>query len=137
MKFDEAVRIAEEIILEKREYKHRPDYKGNEKGSYIEKGKTYWDYSEGATPGNERLVSQIQNKITQKFDSYASRSEIKKYLKSKDSQKLFDKLKKTADKRFGGNENDSTWRAYVYGGFSSSAARILSKGKKKGISDLL
>ena len=51
--------------------------------------------------------------------------------------KLFDKLKKTADKRFGGNENDSTWRAYVYGGFSSSAARILSKNKKKGMSGLL
>ena len=137
MKSEEALRIAEEIILEKREYKHRPDYKGNVKGSYIEKGKTYWDYSDGATPGNERLVSQIQNKVVQKYNSYASRSEIKKYLKSENSQKLFDKLKKIADKRFGKNEEDEAWRAYVYGGFSSSAARILSKGKKKGMSDLL
>ena len=125
------------LLLEKRSYTHKPDYKGNKRGSYIEKGKTYWDYSGGATPGNERLVSQIQNKISHRFNAYASRSEIKKYLKSEDSQKLYDKLSRIATKRFGEGEDAPEWRAYVYGGFSTSAARVLSKNKNKGLRDLL
>lgn len=132
MKFEEAAKITEEILTEKREYKHHPDYKGNIKGSYINKGKTYWDYSGGATPGNERIVTQIQSKA-QKQDKYLSRSEIKKYLKTEDSQKIYDKLKKIANKKFGEDEEDPQWRAYVYGGLTSSVSRILGSKKKSGL----
>ena len=42
MDFEEITELLKEnLILEKRSYKHRPGYEGNEKGSYIEKGKTY------------------------------------------------------------------------------------------------
>ena len=132
MKFEEIG-----LLLEKRSYKHREDYHGNEKGSYINKGKTYWDYSGDATPGNERIVSQIQNKISHKFDSYASRSEIKKYLKSDKAQKIYDKLSSIASEKFGEDENDKRWRSFVYGGLTTSVARALSKGKNKGLKDLL
>lgn len=139
MNFEEVVKLSENVILEKRGYKHREGYKGNEKGSYIKKGKTYWDYSGGATPGNERLVTQIQSKIVHKFDSYASREDIKKFLKTEDSQNIFDKLKSVADKRFGSDEDDPHWRAYVYGGLTTICAKTLSsrKGKDKGVKYLL
>lgn len=139
MNFSEAVKISENLILEKRGYKHREGYKGNEKGSYIKKGKTYWDYSGGATPGNERLVTQIQSKIVHKFDSYASREDIKRFLKTEDSQKIYDKLEASANDKFGSNENDSRWRAYVYGGLSTACARVISskRGKDKGVKYLL
>lgn len=129
-----------ELILEKREYKHRPGYNGNKKGSYIEKGKTYWDYSGGATPGNERLTTQIQSKIIHKFDAYASREDIKNYLKTEDCKKLFEKLRKIANKKFGSDEDDPKWRAYVYGGLSTSSARIIANkkgGKEKGMKYLI
>lgn len=139
MDFREVEEITESIILEKRSYKHRPGYKGNEKGSYIEQGKTYWDYSGGATPGNERLVSQIQNKCLTKYDTHVSREKIKGYLKSSGSQKAYNKLVEIAEKKFGSNEEDQRWRAYVYGGLSSISARILSKKKEnaKNVSDVL
>lgn len=125
-----------EILAEKRGYRHREDYKGNRKGSYIEAGKTYWDYSGGATPGNERLVSQIQIKA-QKRDKYLSRSEIKRFLKSEDSQRLYNRLKKVADTRFGRDEDNALWRAYVYGGLATASANILAKKKKGGMNYLL
>lgn len=125
-----------EILAEKRGYRHREDYKGNRKGSYIEAGKTYWDYSGGATPGNERLVTQIQIKA-QKRDKYLSRSEIKRFLKSEDSQKLYNRLKKVADSKFGRDEDDAHWRGYVYGGLATAAANILAKKKKNGMNYLL
>ena len=136
MKFDEVTDLVEEIILEKRAYKHRPDYEGNKKGSYIEKGKTYWDYSNGQKVGNERIVTQIQIKA-QKDDKYLRRSEIKKYLKSEDAQKLFNKLKKGANKKFGEDEDDPKYRAYVYGGLVTAVSRILSANKKSGMTELL
>lgn len=140
MNFEEALILSENnIILEKRSYKHRPGYKGNEKGSYIEKGKTYWDYSGGATPGNERLVTQIQNKLLTKYDTHASREKIKDFLKTTQSQKIYDKLSSIANERFGEDEENQRWRAYVFGGFSSIVAKIIAKGKgnSKKISDVL
>lgn len=139
MDFSEVEQITESIILEKRSYKHRPGYKGNEKGSYIEKGKTYWDYSGGATPGNERLVTQIQNKCLTKYDSHVSRDRIKSYLKTESAQKAFDKLSSIANDRFGEDQEDPRWRGYVYGGLSSISAKILSKKKDtvKGVKDVL
>lgn len=125
-----------EILAEKRDYRHREGYSGNRKGSYIEAGKTYWDYSGGATPGNERLVTQIQIKA-QKRDRYLSRSEIKRFLKSEDSQKLYNRLKKIAGSKFGHDEDDAQWRAYVYGGLATATANILSKKKKGGMDYLL
>ena len=131
--------LEESLILEKRSYKHRPGYEGNQKGSYIEKGKTYWDYSSGATPGNERLVTQIQRKGQKKYDKYLSRREIKRFLKTEDSQKLYNKLETVANKKFGEDKNSPEWRAYTYGGFASAAARILCADdtKKKGLQYLL
>lgn len=127
------------LILEKRDYKHRPGYKGNEKGSYIRKGKTYWDYSGGATPGNERLVTQIQSKVVHKYDSYASREDIKDFLKTEESQKIYNSLKKVANGKFGNDEDDPEWRAYVYGGLSTACARVIAsrKGKNKGTKYLI
>lgn len=136
MKFEEVESLVEEILTEKRKYEHREDYSGNKKGSYIEKGKTYWDYSSGQKVGNERIVSQIQVKAA-KNDKYLSRSEIKRYLKSDDSQKLYDKLKKYAVKKFGDDEDDPQYRAYVYGGLATSVARILSKDKNSGLQYLV
>lgn len=136
MKFEEVTNLVEELILEKRSYKHRPDYEGNKKGSYIDKGKTYWDYSNGQKVGNERIVTQIQIKA-QKKDKYIRRNEIKRYLKSDDAQKLFNKLKKGANKKFGEDEDDKRYRAYVYGGLATAAARILSANKKSGMTELL
>lgn len=139
MDFGKIVEITENIILEKRSYKHRQGYTGNEKGSYINKGKTYWDYSNGATPGNERLVSQIQNKCLVKFDTHVSREKIKSYLKSGNSQKSFDKLSKAASEIFGKDENSPKWRAYVYGGLSTIVARKLTKDREsaRAISNVL
>ena len=113
MEFNKVVEITESLILEKRSYKHRQGYNGNKKGSYIDKGKTYWDYSNGATPGNERLVTQIQNKCLTKFDTHVSREKIKDYLKSDKSQKSFDNLSRIANSKFGEDENNPKWRAYV------------------------
>jgi hypothetical protein len=139
MEFNKVVEITESLILEKRSYKHRQGYKGNEKGSYIDKGKTYWDYSNGATPGNERLVSQIQNKCVTKFDTHVSREKIKDYLKSDKSQKSFDRLSKIANSKFGDDENNPKWRAYVYGGLSTIVAKTLTKekGNARAISNVL
>ena len=139
MEFNKVVEITESLILEKRSYKHRQGYKGNEKGSYIDKGKTYWDYSNGATPGNERLVSQIQNKCVTKFDTHVSREKIKDYLKSDKSQKSFDRLSKIANSKFGDDENNPEWRAYVYGGLSTIVAKTLTKekGSARAISNVL
>lgn len=139
MNFDKVVEITESVILEKRSYKHRQGYKGNEKGSYINKGKTYWDYSGGATPGNERLVTQIQNKCLTKFDTHVSREKIKSFLKSEDSQKCFDKLATIATSKFGENENDPKWRSYVYGGLSTAASKavVKTKGNAKAVSNVL
>lgn len=129
MDFSKVVEITEQVILEKRSYKHRPGYSGNEKGSYINKGKTYWDYSGGATPGNERLVTQIQNKCLTKYDSHVSREKIKSYLKSENAEKAYENLTKIANSKFGKDENNSHWRGYVYGGLSTIAAKILTKKK--------
>lgn len=131
MKFEDIT-----MLLERKQYTHRQGYTGNEKGSYIKKGKTYWDYTGGATPGNERIVTQIQSKIVHKFGSYASREKIKKFLKGENSQKIYDRLKKVANSKFGSNEENPEWRAYVYGGFTTIAARSLS-GKNKGSEYLL
>lgn len=129
--------IDEEIILEKRKYEHRKGYEGNKKGSYIEKGKTYWDYSGGATPGNERIVSQIQSKIVKKFDSYASRDKIKSFLKTDKAKNIFKSFKKRAKEKFGSDEDDQGYRGYLYGGFATTVARILSSNKNKGMKYLL
>lgn len=139
MDFNEVESITENIILEKRSYKHRPGYKGNEKGSYIEKGKTYWDYSGGATPGNERLVTQIQNKCLIKYDMHVSREKIKNYLSSEDAQKAYNKLVSVANTKFGEDENAPRWRGYVYGGLATISARIISKkkGSARAVSNVL
>lgn len=119
MKFEEV-----RLILEKRSYKHREGYTGNKKGSYIEKGKTKWDYSsDEAKPGNERIVTQIQNKIKKKFGKDVSREKIKSALK--DSQSLFDTFKERADKKIGTDQNDPRWRGYVFGCFTSAMANKL------------
>ena len=121
------------LLLErqKRKYVHRKGYKGNEKGSYINKGKTKWDYSSGeATPGNERIVTQIQNKIKENYGANVSRDEIKKFLKTDKSQKVFDKFKNYADAHFG-DPDSPRWRGYTYGGFTKAAAAILNPNKKE------
>lgn len=138
MDFEEITELLKEnLILEKRSYKHRPGYEGNEKGSYIEKGKTYWDYSGGATPGNERLVTQIQSKSQKKYDKYLSRREIKKYLKTEASQKLYNKLETAANSKFGRDREDPRWKAYTYGGLVTAVARILSSDKNDGLKYLI
>lgn len=139
MNFEKVVEITESIILEKRSYKHRQGYKGNEKGSYINKGKTYWDYSGGATPGNERLVTQIQNKCLVKFDTHVSREKIKSFLKTEGAQKCFDKLSSIANSKFGEDKNNPRWKAYVYGGLATAASRSVSKskGNARAISNVL
>lgn len=138
MDFEEITELLKEnLILEKRSYKHRPGYEGNEKGSYIEKGKTYWDYSGGATPGNERLVTQIQSKSQKKYDKYLSRREIKKYLKTEASQKLYNKLEAAANSKFGRDREDPRWKAYTYGGLATAVARILSSDKNDGLKYLI
>lgn len=139
MDFGQITDLLEELILEKRSYKHRPGYEGNKKGSYIEKGKTYWDYSGGATPGNERLVTQIQSKGQKKYDKYLSRREIKKFLKTENSQKLYNKLESLANAKFGEDKDSPEWRAYTYGGLVTAVARILAsdKEKNKGVQYLL
>lgn len=124
-------------ILTLLEYKHRPDYKGNKKGSYIEAGKTYWDYSDGQKVGTERVTTQICDKARRDFDVYISRTEVKRYLKSESSQKLFDRIKRSAVHKFGSDESNSHYKAYLYGGFVRAAAKVVSKGKNKGISYLL
>lgn len=129
MEFNKVVEITESIILEKRAYKHRQGYNGNEKGSYINKGKTYWDYSGGATPGNERIVTQIQNKCLTRYDTYVSRDKIKSYLKSDKAQKIFNNLSRIASEKFGEDENNPKWRAYVYGGLSTIVSKKLTKEK--------
>lgn len=119
--------LEEELILEKRAYKHRLGYKGNIKGSYIDQGKTKWDYSNGQLVGNERIVTQIQKKAKNKFNKDLSREEVKKFLKTERSQKIYDKLSSIATSKFGNDENDPEWRAYTYGGLTTTCARILSK----------
>lgn len=136
MKFRDLPELENNLILEKRKYNHRQGYTKNQKSSYINKGKTLWDYSSGQTPGNERIVSQIQIKA-QELDKYLTREEIKKYLKSESSQKLYNKLVNVANYRFGHDEESEEWKAYVYGGFVKSAAKILSKDKKSGMTYLL
>ena len=135
MNFNDVKVLSEEngILLEKRKYEHRKGYKGNEKGSYINKGKTKWDYSiEGATPGNERIVTQIQNKITRFTNgkAKASREDVKNFLKTDKSQKIFDRFKDYADGHYGDSESPK-WRGYVFGGFTSAAANILIPDKFK------
>ena len=105
----------------------------------LEKGKTYWDYSGGATPGNERLVTQIQSKGQKKYDKYLSRREIKKFLKTENSQKLYNKLESLANAKFGEDKDSPEWRAYTYGGLVTAVARILAsdKEKNKGVQYLL
>lgn len=143
MNFERAIEIAESLILEKRSYKHRPGYTKNKKGSYIDAGKTKWDsqaYKSGeATPGNERLVSQIQHKLLDKYDAQASRNEIKRFLKSDTSQKIYDKLKKKANSVIGSDEDDDEWRAYVFGSFADISAKIIlnKKGTNKGVKYVL
>lgn len=127
MEFNEIENLTEELILEKRAYKHREGYKGNIKGSYIDKGKTKWDYSNGQLVGNERIVTQIQLKAKKKFDKNLSREEIKRFLKTEQSQKIYDKLSAIATAKFGDDEDDPQWRAYTYGGLTTTCSRILSK----------
>ena len=136
MKFEDVSRIAEEILTEKRKYEHRSDYSGNKKGSYIEKGKTYWDYSGDGKPGNERIVTQIQLKAQMK-DKYLSRTEIKRFLKSDASQKIYNHLKKAAVAKFGEDEDDPKYRAYLYGGLATAVTNTLSAKKKAGMSQLM
>lgn len=124
-------------ILTLLEYKHRADYHGNKKGSYINKGKTYWDYSEGQKVGTERLTTQIQDKARKQHDVYLSRREIKRYLESESSQKLFNKVRRSAINKVGTNEKDPDYKRYVYGGFCTAATNVLVKGKKKGVTYLL
>lgn len=127
MNFKELTFLLEDS--EKRKYEHRKGYEGNEKGSYINKGKTKWHYSGDATPGNERLVSQIQYKCGDRFDSYAPRDIIKKYLKSNEAKAVFKSFKKRAKEKFGGDEDNPQYRGYLYGGFATFVAKKLSKKK--------
>ena len=129
MKFDDIT-----LILEKRKYTHRKDYAGNKKGSYIEKGKTKWDYSEGGRPGNERIVTQIQNKLKNNYgitSAYGlARMRIKLKLEEKETQKLYDHLAASADKRF--EHEGPQWRGYVYGGLAKIiASKIAADLEKK------
>ena len=109
------------------DYKHREGYTGNKKGSYIDKGKTKWDYSSGdAKPGNERIVTQINNKMKKDFGVTANREEVKRFLKYEETQDLYNKLKKSANKKFGNDENNPRWRGYVYGIFTKVMARRIA-----------
>ena len=121
MKFEDI-----KLILEKREYKHREDYNGNKKGSYIEKGKTKWDYSsEDAKPGNERIVTQIQNKVKKISGKSVSREKVKDLLKK--SEGVFKSFEKKANKKFGSDKENPDWRRYVFGAFTFAMARSLIK----------
>ena len=50
--------------------------------------------------------------LKKKYDKYLSRREIKKYLKTESSQKLYNKLEAAANSKFGRDREDPRWMMY-------------------------
>lgn len=124
----------DDLIYERKEYTRTVTK--NKTGSWWEKRKTKYDYSDKFDPGHQRIVTQIQDKAREKFDAYISRNKVDSFVNSDSGEKLFYRMEKAAGKKF--SHGSKEYNAYLYGGYVSLVARLLSKGKQeKGLKYLL